>query len=218
MAWFKKARKPIEPPDKQSRVPEGLWVKCPGLRAGHLQQGSRGQPERLPEVRAPLPAQRRRAAADAVRRRRGWSTTADLASTDPLSSPTPSRTASGSRPSIEATGLKDAVITRDRARSTASRPSSRRWSTASSAAAWASSSARRSPAAIERGDRAAAAGRHRLLLGRRADDGRRAVADADGEDQRRARAARRARGCRTSRCSPIRRPAASRRASRCSAT
>jgi acetyl-CoA carboxylase carboxyl transferase subunit beta len=29
MAWFKKARKPIERPDKASRVPEGLWVKCP---------------------------------------------------------------------------------------------------------------------------------------------------------------------------------------------
>ena len=28
-AWFKKVRKPIEPqPDKSSRVPEGLWVKC----------------------------------------------------------------------------------------------------------------------------------------------------------------------------------------------
>jgi acetyl-CoA carboxylase carboxyl transferase subunit beta len=30
MAWFKKVRKPIESPsDKPSRVPEGLWVKCP---------------------------------------------------------------------------------------------------------------------------------------------------------------------------------------------
>jgi len=30
MAWFKKTRKPIEPQaDKSSRVPEGLWVKCP---------------------------------------------------------------------------------------------------------------------------------------------------------------------------------------------
>lgn len=30
MAWFKKTRKPIEPQgDKASRVPEGLWVKCP---------------------------------------------------------------------------------------------------------------------------------------------------------------------------------------------
>src|SRR5216110_3125796 len=34
------------------------------------------------------------------------------------------------------------------------------------------------------------AGRHRVLLGRRAHDGRRAVADADGEDLRRAGAAR----------------------------
>ena len=29
MAWFKKQRKPIEPPADRSRVPEGLWVKCP---------------------------------------------------------------------------------------------------------------------------------------------------------------------------------------------
>ena len=29
MAWFKKVRKPIEPQAKESRVPEGLWVKCP---------------------------------------------------------------------------------------------------------------------------------------------------------------------------------------------
>jgi acetyl-CoA carboxylase carboxyl transferase subunit beta len=31
MAWFKKTRKPIEAKEKpSSRVPEGLWVKCPG--------------------------------------------------------------------------------------------------------------------------------------------------------------------------------------------
>jgi acetyl-CoA carboxylase carboxyl transferase subunit beta len=30
MAWFKKVRKPIAPAaDRSSRVPEGLWVKCP---------------------------------------------------------------------------------------------------------------------------------------------------------------------------------------------
>jgi acetyl-CoA carboxylase carboxyl transferase subunit beta len=33
MAWFKKARKPIVAPDKTSRVPEGLWVKCPDCDA-----------------------------------------------------------------------------------------------------------------------------------------------------------------------------------------
>jgi acetyl-CoA carboxylase carboxyl transferase subunit beta len=30
MAWFKKARKPIASKETPSRVPEGLWVKCPG--------------------------------------------------------------------------------------------------------------------------------------------------------------------------------------------
>jgi acetyl-CoA carboxylase carboxyl transferase subunit beta len=30
MAWFKKARKPIAASTGPSRVPEGLWVKCPG--------------------------------------------------------------------------------------------------------------------------------------------------------------------------------------------
>ncbi|HXE79900.1 MAG TPA: acetyl-CoA carboxylase, carboxyltransferase subunit beta [Vicinamibacterales bacterium] len=30
MAWFKKHRKPLEPPpEKSSKIPEGLWVKCP---------------------------------------------------------------------------------------------------------------------------------------------------------------------------------------------
>src|SRR5918996_2042929 len=30
MAWFKKSRKPLEgPSDKASKIPEGLWVKCP---------------------------------------------------------------------------------------------------------------------------------------------------------------------------------------------
>src|SRR6476660_9207626 len=29
MAWFKKVRKPIEGTADKSRVPAGLWVKCP---------------------------------------------------------------------------------------------------------------------------------------------------------------------------------------------
>jgi acetyl-CoA carboxylase carboxyl transferase subunit beta len=33
MAWFKKARKPIAAQEKASRVPEGLWAKCPGCDA-----------------------------------------------------------------------------------------------------------------------------------------------------------------------------------------
>ena len=30
MAWFKKARRPMTAPTEPSRVPEGLWDKCPG--------------------------------------------------------------------------------------------------------------------------------------------------------------------------------------------
>ncbi len=33
MAWFKKARKPIAASTAPSRVPEGLWVKCPDCEA-----------------------------------------------------------------------------------------------------------------------------------------------------------------------------------------
>jgi acetyl-CoA carboxylase carboxyl transferase subunit beta len=33
VAWFKKARRPLVSPEKVSRVPEGLWVKCPGCDA-----------------------------------------------------------------------------------------------------------------------------------------------------------------------------------------
>ena len=33
MAWFKKTRKPIEASTAPSRVPEGLWVKCPDCEA-----------------------------------------------------------------------------------------------------------------------------------------------------------------------------------------
>src|SRR5262245_27914338 len=29
MAWFKKSRKPIEAQADKSKIPEGLWVKCP---------------------------------------------------------------------------------------------------------------------------------------------------------------------------------------------
>jgi acetyl-CoA carboxylase carboxyl transferase subunit beta len=28
MSWFKKQRTPLAPPDKKSRVPEGIWIKC----------------------------------------------------------------------------------------------------------------------------------------------------------------------------------------------
>ncbi len=32
MAWFRRERAPLQPAAKESRVPEGLWVKCPGCK------------------------------------------------------------------------------------------------------------------------------------------------------------------------------------------
>ena len=95
MAWFKKARtatRGFEGKGQQQdpRRPVGEMSR---LRADHLQQGSRHQPERLPEMRASLPRGRARSPAVALRRR------VDRVRQEPgidrsrCSSSTPSRTA-----------------------------------------------------------------------------------------------------------------------------
>ena len=112
MAWFKRARKPIAATrEKASRVPEGLWVKCPGCAhviynkdlATNLNVCSKcgyhfriGAAERL-----------RMLFDDAT-----WTEyDQGLVSTDPLkfTDTKPYRTRLES--SIESTGLKDAVVT-----------------------------------------------------------------------------------------------------------
>ena len=70
MAWFKKARKPIEAPDKASRVPEGLWVKCPSCGRVIYNKELVDHPAGLSALRAPLPDVGDRSAEDALRRRR----------------------------------------------------------------------------------------------------------------------------------------------------
>ena len=69
-------------PDK-SRVPEGLWVKCPACAQIIYNKDLAASLNVCTEVRASLPAQRRRAAAHAVRRRLEEHD-AGLTSTDPL--------------------------------------------------------------------------------------------------------------------------------------
>jgi acetyl-CoA carboxylase carboxyl transferase subunit beta len=111
MAWFKKVRKPIAPPaDGASRVPEGVWVKCPEcsevLYAKELADNLHVCRKCSHHFRM-----------SALERLRGlldneqWEEhDAGLASTDPLNfqdtKPYRQRLAAGS----EATGLKDAVI------------------------------------------------------------------------------------------------------------
>ena len=110
MAWFKKVRKPIEASPDKSRVPEGLWVKCPSCAqviynkdlAASLSVCTKcGHHFRLSA------SERLRALFDD-----DWDEhDSGLTSTDPLhftdTKPYQQRLAS----SIENTGLKDAVIT-----------------------------------------------------------------------------------------------------------
>ena len=110
MAWFKKTRTPIAPTKaKASRVPEGLWVKCPGCSQVIYNKDLTTNLNVCPKcahhfrVRA---AERLRMLFDGA-----WEEDdKGLVSTDPLSftdtKPYKARLKAG----IETTGLKDAVI------------------------------------------------------------------------------------------------------------
>src|SRR5688572_14901138 len=110
MAWFKKQKKPIEPPDKQSRVPEGLWVKCPpcgqiiynkDLAASLSVCTKCGHHFRLSST------ERLRSLFDG-----DWDEhDRSLASTDPLQFTDTKPYAQRLKASIAATGMSDAVIT-----------------------------------------------------------------------------------------------------------
>src|SRR5712691_11630119 len=112
MAWFKKARKPIAPTiAKTSRVPEGLWVKCAGCAQVIYNKDLATNLNVCPNCGHHFrigAAERLRILFDAG----AWTEyDAGLVSTDPLSftDTKPYRTRLESN--IEATGLKDAVIT-----------------------------------------------------------------------------------------------------------
>jgi acetyl-CoA carboxylase carboxyl transferase subunit beta len=111
MAWFKRARKPIAAAkDKTSRVPEGLWVKCPGCEQVIYNKDLATNLNVCPKCGHHF----RIGAADRLRLLfdDGTFTEYDkgLVSTDPLkfTDTKPYRTRLES--SIEATGQKDAVI------------------------------------------------------------------------------------------------------------
>ena len=111
MAWFKKTKKPIVTPakEKASRVPEGLWVKCPGCQQAIYNKDLAGNMNVCPKCSHHFrinATERLRLLFDA-----DWvEHDRDLVSTDPLgftdTKPYKSRLKAG----IEATGLKDAII------------------------------------------------------------------------------------------------------------
>jgi len=111
MAWFKKARKPIAPANaKASRVPEGLWIKCPGcsqiIYNKDLATNLNVCPKCAHHFRVSA-AERLRILFDG-----GSWTEYDkgLVSLDPLAFNDTKPYKARLKASIEATGLKDAVI------------------------------------------------------------------------------------------------------------
>jgi acetyl-CoA carboxylase carboxyl transferase subunit beta len=112
MAWFKKTRKPMAAAakEKPSRVPEGLWVKCPGCSQVIYNKDLAANLSVCPKcghhfrVNA---SERLRMLFDA-----GWTEyDRDLVSTDPLVFTDTKPYQARLKASIESTGLKDAVIT-----------------------------------------------------------------------------------------------------------
>src|SRR5215471_8747090 len=110
MAWFKKTRKPIAAvPEKASRVPEGLWVKCPGCAQIIYNKDLTANLSVCPKCAHHFrltSAERLRILFDG-----DWTEhDRDLTSTDPLHftdlKPYKSRLKAG----FDATGLKDGVI------------------------------------------------------------------------------------------------------------
>jgi acetyl-CoA carboxylase carboxyl transferase subunit beta len=110
MAWFKKTRKPIAAdPAKQSRVPEGLWVKCTGcsqiLYNKDLAQNMSVCPKCGHHFRIGS-IDRLRSLFDGP-----WTEyDRGLVSTDPLRFTDTKSYAKRLQASIEATGMKDAVV------------------------------------------------------------------------------------------------------------
>ncbi len=110
MVWFKKARKPIAPAkDKASRVPEGLWVKCPDcsqiIYNKDLATNLSVCPKCAHHFRVSA-AERLKMLLDGE-----WvEHDASLASTDPLSFSDTKPYKTRLQASMASTGMKDAVI------------------------------------------------------------------------------------------------------------
>ena len=188
MAWFKKTRKPIKANEKASRVPEGLWVKCPSCgRAIYNKELVDNQ-----QVCTKCGHHFRMSAAERLKLLFDGEWTehdAGLRSLDPLKFTDTKPYKARLESSIKATGPERRGDRRDRH---AGRRARRDRVDGIQLHRRQHGRGRRRKNHARRRDRARIAGalHRRVLLRRRAHDGRRAVADADGQDQRGARTAR----------------------------
>jgi acetyl-CoA carboxylase carboxyl transferase subunit beta len=109
MAWFKKTRKPIEAKEKPSRVPEGLWVKCPACAQAIYNKDLATNLNVCPKCTHHFrvnATERLRMLFDGP-----WTEhDANLVSTDPLTFTDTKSYKSRLKAGQDATGLKDAVI------------------------------------------------------------------------------------------------------------
>src|SRR6476661_10746952 len=112
MAWFKKTKKPIaaKAKEKASRVPEGLWVKCPDCAQAIYNKDLAANLNVCPKCSHHF----RIGAADRLRTLfddASWTEyDKDLVSTDPLQFTDTKPYKDRLKTTIAATGLKDAVI------------------------------------------------------------------------------------------------------------
>ena len=111
MAWFQKARRPMTAPPEPSRVPEGLWVKCPGcaqiLYNKDLAANLSVCPKCSHHFRLDAAARLRSLLDDGVWKEHD----AGLVSNDPLGFTDRKPYAERLQEGMAATGLRDAVIT-----------------------------------------------------------------------------------------------------------
>jgi acetyl-CoA carboxylase carboxyl transferase subunit beta len=108
-AWFKKTRKPIAAPDKASRVPEGLWVKCPSCGKALYHKELTANLHVCPKCAHHF----RMSAADRLRMffDGDWvEHDADLRSNDPLRFTDTKAYRARLDASIKATGMNDAIL------------------------------------------------------------------------------------------------------------
>src|ERR1700756_2803549 len=110
MAWFKKTRKPIESTEKPSRVPEGLWVKCPGcsqvIYNKDLEQNQQVCPKCAHHFRISAAERLRNLFADGE-----WEDYfPPLTPTHPLKFPGPKPYRDRLKATISKTGMSDAVV------------------------------------------------------------------------------------------------------------
>jgi acetyl-CoA carboxylase carboxyl transferase subunit beta len=112
MAWFKKARKPIAPAAEkpQSRVPEGLWVKCPGCQQAIYNKDLTANLNVCPKCAHHFRISAHERLKSLFDEERWIEHYAHLTSTDPLQFTDTKPYRERLRSTIKASGMKDACI------------------------------------------------------------------------------------------------------------